>query len=125
MPTGYFLGEEAPVRKPVLTGAFVASAVALATLGTAPAIATSTVHRPIASTGPRQSTNWSGYGQGTLEKNNTMFHSIEGQWVVPTATAAPHRSRGHSSSWIGIGGGCVNADCSVTDNTLIQAGTEQ
>jgi hypothetical protein len=44
---------------------------------------------------------------------------------VPTATAAPNRSRGHSSSWIGIGGGCVNADCSVTDSTLIQAGTEQ
>src|SRR5919204_2776605 len=31
----------------------------------------------------------------------------------------------YSSDWIGIGGGCVDAGCLVTDNTLIQTGTEQ
>jgi hypothetical protein len=31
----------------------------------------------------------------------------------------------YSSSWVGIGGGCVTAGCTVTDTTLIQAGTEQ
>src|SRR5207248_11421448 len=38
--------------------------------------------------------------------------------------ATPHRSgeAEYSSSWIGIGGGCVDAACSITDDTLIQAG---
>jgi len=31
----------------------------------------------------------------------------------------------YSSSWIGVGGGCVDAGCTVTDSTLIQTGTEQ
>ena len=30
-----------------------------------------------------------------------------------------------SSDWIGIGGGCIDAGCTVGDNTLIQTGTEQ
>ena len=29
-----------------------------------------------------------------------------------------------SSDWIGIGGGCVDAGCTVGDETLIQRGTE-
>jgi len=30
-----------------------------------------------------------------------------------------------SSDWIGIGGGCVDSGCTVSDSTLIQTGTEQ
>jgi len=30
-----------------------------------------------------------------------------------------------SATWVGIGGGCVDAGCTVTDATLIQAGTSQ
>src|SRR5260370_11079791 len=31
----------------------------------------------------------------------------------------------YSASWVGIGGGCVDANCTVGDVTLIQAGTSQ
>src|SRR5437879_6878250 len=77
--------------------------------------------RPIAVVAAHQSFNWAGYVQGALEKNKT-FHSITATWIVPTAT--PHRpgEAEYSSSWIGIGGGCVDAACSITDATLIQAG---
>jgi hypothetical protein len=44
---------------------------------------------------------------------------------VPTATQHTAGKAESSSDWIGIGGGCVDAGCAVTDNTLIQAGTEQ
>jgi hypothetical protein len=77
--------------------------------------------RPIAVVAAHQSFNWAGYVQGALEKNKT-FHSVAATWIVPTAT--PHRPGEveYSSSWIGIGGGCVDAACSITDATLIQAG---
>ena len=74
----------------------------------------------------RTSTNWFGYVQGTLEKpGRPRFTSIDGTWTVPTAT--PHKANESeaSSTWIGIGGGCVNKSCAITDETLIQAGTEQ
>jgi Peptidase A4 family len=89
------------------------------------------VHRgaPIAVLGANHSTNWFGYNQGTLERGGTMFHAITGSWTVPAASehrmpngSAPDE---YSSTWIGIGGGCVDAKCSVGDNTLIQTGTEQ
>src|SRR4051794_23360110 len=76
--------------------------------------------------GPQQSNNWSGYNQGAAEKNMSGgFHSIAGDWLVPTAT--PHKAgeSEFSSTWIGIGGGCVDSDCSQQDKTLIQTGTEQ
>jgi Peptidase A4 family len=77
--------------------------------------------RPIVVVAANQSFNWAGYVQGALEKNET-FHSIGATWTVPTAT--PHRpgEAEYSSSWIGIGGGCVDAACTITDDTLIQAG---
>ena len=80
-----------------------------------------TTARPIVVVAANQSFNWSGYVQGSLEKGKT-FHSIAATWLVPTAT--PHRSgeAEYSSSWIGIGGGCMNAECTLTDATLIQAG---
>lgn len=71
-----------------------------------------------------QSNNWSGYNQGLLE-TSTPFQSISGTWVVPTATAHKKGEDEFSSSWVGIGGGCLETSCLATDNTLIQAGTEQ
>jgi hypothetical protein len=82
-------------------------------------------HPPIATVNASQSSNWSGYNQGFLEKNDTLFHSVSGTWTVPTATAHTNGEAEYSSNWVGIGGGCVDAGCTVTDPTLIQAGTEQ
>src|SRR5436305_634740 len=72
-----------------------------------------------------QSSNWFGFNQGTLEKNDTLFNSIAGDWTVPTPTQHSAKQAEYSSDWIGIGGGCVDAGCTVGDNTLIQTGTEQ
>src|SRR5438445_7632370 len=69
--------------------------------------------------------NWSGYNQGTLEKGGTQFHRVSGTWVVPTATQNVGGEAEYSASWVGIGGGCVDANCTVGDATLIQAGTSQ
>jgi hypothetical protein len=79
------------------------------------------IARPIAVVAANQSFNWAGYVQGALEKNTT-FHSISATWIVPTATPRRPDEAEFSSTWIGIGGGCVNADCSIGDATLIQAG---
>jgi hypothetical protein len=72
-----------------------------------------------------QSSNWFGYSQGTLEQGSKLFNSISGDWTVPAATAHTAGTAEASSDWIGIGGGCVDAGCTVTDSTLIQTGTEQ
>ena len=72
-----------------------------------------------------QSSNWFGYNQGTLEQGSKLFHSITGDWTVPTATEHTAGQAEASSDWIGIGGGCVDSGCTVTDSTLIQTGTEQ
>jgi hypothetical protein len=72
-----------------------------------------------------QSTNWLGYVQGTLEQGGRLFSSIGGRWTVPTASEHTKGQDEYSSDWIGIGGGCVDAGCLLTDATLIQTGTEQ
>jgi hypothetical protein len=72
-----------------------------------------------------QSSNWFGYNQGTLEQNGKLFNSITGDWIVPTATQHTSGQDEASSDWIGIGGGCIDAACTVGDETLIQTGTEQ
>ncbi len=72
-----------------------------------------------------QSNNWFGYNQGTLEQGGKLFNSITGDWTVPTATQHTAGQDEASSDWIGIGGGCLDAACTVGDNTLIQTGTEQ
>jgi hypothetical protein len=72
-----------------------------------------------------KSTNWSGYNQGSQALGGKMFHSVAGDWTVPTPSAHKAGEAEYSSDWIGIGGGCVNASCSIGDNTLIQTGTEQ
>jgi hypothetical protein len=71
-----------------------------------------------------QSSNWSGYNEGILD-TETLTSSISAQWVVPTATQHTPGQAEDSATWIGIGGGCLQSSCTVTDNTLIQAGTEQ
>src|SRR3954469_9314113 len=72
-----------------------------------------------------QSTNWFGYVQGSLEQGGKTFTSITGDWTVPAATQHTPGQAEFSSDWIGIGGGCVDAACTVGDSTLIQTGTEQ
>lgn len=72
-----------------------------------------------------QSNNWFGYNQGTLEQGSKLFNSITGDWTVPTATQHTAGQDEASSDWIGSGGGCIDAGCTVGDNTLIQTGTEQ
>ena len=71
-----------------------------------------------------QSNNWFGYNQGTQERG-TKFHSIAGDWTVPSARQHTKGQSESSSTWIGIGGGCTDAKCTMSDNTLIQTGTEQ
>lgn len=72
-----------------------------------------------------QSSNWFGYNQGSLEQGGKLFTSITGDWTVPTVNTHTAGQDEDSSDWIGIGGGCVDAGCTVTDSTLIQTGTEQ
>jgi hypothetical protein len=72
-----------------------------------------------------ESSNWFGYNQGSLELGGKQFNAITGDWTVPAATQHTSGQDEYSSDWIGIGGGCVDAACTVTDNTLIQTGTEQ
>jgi hypothetical protein len=72
-----------------------------------------------------KSQNWFGYNQGALEPGKTLFHSIAGNWTVPRATQHAKHQAEYSSDWIGIGGGCENASCTIQDSTLIQTGTEQ
>jgi hypothetical protein len=85
------------------------------------ASAESQTARPIVVVGANQSFNWAGYVQGRIAKGTT-FHSVAADWIVPKVK---QRNRGvaeHSSSWIGIGGGCLDHACTLTDTTLIQAG---
>jgi hypothetical protein len=82
-------------------------------------------HRPLISVGANKSNNWSGYNQGTLEQGNKLFNEVAGDWTVPTATNHKAGEAEFSSTWVGIGGGCIDASCTTTDSTLIQAGTEQ
>ena len=72
-----------------------------------------------------QSNNWFGYNQGTQEQGGKQFHSIAGDWTVPSARQHTKGQSESSSTWIGIGGGCTDAKCTMGDNTLIQTGTEQ
>jgi hypothetical protein len=72
-----------------------------------------------------KSSNWYGYNQGILEKGGGLIYSVAGDWRVPRATQHTRGRAESSSTWIGIGGGCVDARCTIGDNTLIQTGTEQ
>lgn len=83
------------------------------------------VRGPLGALNAGQSSNWFGYNEGALEPGGGLFHSIAGNWIVPRARQHTRGSAEESSDWIGIGGGCVNTGCGVSDPTLIQTGTEQ
>lgn len=116
-------------RARVLAAAFACGALLMGLTATANAATThgALLHiaKPKGSAHAAQSNNWFGYNQGTLEQGGKQFHSITGDWVVPTATQHTAGQDEASSDWIGIGGGCLDAACTVGDNTLIQTGTEQ
>ena len=99
----------------------------VSTLAAGPPTPAAPVHHgaPIAVLKASQSTNWWGYNQGALESGKSTFHSITGDWTVPRASQHKKGEDEFSSTWAGIGGGCLDTSCTVTDNTLIQAGTEQ
>jgi hypothetical protein len=99
-------------------------ALALAAAGSAQASSPARGHF-VHAINTNESNNWYGYNQGTLEKGNKLFNSVSGDWTVPTATQHTKGQDEFSSTWIGIGGGCIDANCNATDSTLIQTGTEQ
>ncbi|MEA2682371.1 MAG: hypothetical protein QOK05_699 [Chloroflexota bacterium] len=82
------------------------------------------VARPAGAVAMTQSNNWSGYSQSAVAKGHT-FSAITGDWIVPRATPHQAGEQEFSASWVGIGGGCLTANCLVADATLIQAGTSQ
>jgi hypothetical protein len=109
----------------------IASVFALAAWLAPAAAATPSAHghvvhitKPGLHANANQSNNWFGYNQGTQERG-TKFHSIAGDWTVPSARQHTKGQSESSSTWIGIGGGCTDAKCTMADNTLIQTGTEQ
>jgi hypothetical protein len=106
----------------VVTAAVAVAATALSFAAAAPA--TGRAHGTIAVFKASQSSNWFGYNQGILEKG-TPFTSIAGDWTVPKASLHKSGQDEYSSTWVGIGGGCLDTGCTATDATLIQAGTEQ
>jgi len=73
----------------------------------------------------QESTNWSGYVLPTFQ-TGVKYTSAQGNWVVPGVTNEDHpQSAVYSSSWLGIGGSCSNTQCTSSDHSLIQLGTEQ
>ena len=115
------------VRIAAVFAAIATSAVVAPSAEAAPAAHGDVVHivKPGIAAQASHSNNWFGYNQGTLEQNGKLFHSITGDWTVPTATQHSPGKAEASSDWIGIGGGCLNANCTLGDATLIQTGTEQ
>ncbi len=129
MQTALVSGERAVLRR-VLKASLLAVLALAALASTASASTSLQAHGQLLKLSPlhantNQSNNWFGYDQGTLEQGSKLFNSISGQWTVPTATQHTAGQAEASSDWIGIGGGCVDAGCTVTDSTLIQTGTEQ
>jgi Peptidase A4 family len=111
----------------ISASALVCLAPALAQASARPDAHGNVVHivKPGVRANASQSSNWFGYNQGTLEQGGEQFHSVTGDWTVPRARQHTKGTAAASSTWIGIGGGCVDADCAVGDSTLIQVGTEQ
>lgn len=109
------------------TKTFAAALAAAACLGLPASAAAATSHGQLLQirANTNQSSNWFGYVQGTVALGGTLFDSIGGDWVVPSASEHVAGQPAFSSDWIGIGGGCVDAGCAVGDETLIQTGTEQ
>lgn len=73
-----------------------------------------------------RSSNWFGYNQGLPQKGGGLINSITARWTVPRARQHRRKQAEQSATWIGIGGGCIDAGCQITDPSgLIQTGTEQ
>jgi hypothetical protein len=53
-----------------------------------------------------------------------LFNHVAGTWTVPAASRHTAGEAEYSSTWVGIGGGCIDAGCLLVDQTLIQTGTE-
>jgi hypothetical protein len=113
------------LRLGAMLGCTVAAAIAFTSAPALAAPAPLHSHGDLLKLNANQSSNWFGYNQGSLEQGRKLFQEIAGDWTVPTATQHTKGQAESSSDWIGIGGGCVDANCLVTDNTLIQTGTEQ
>jgi len=83
---------------------------------------------PARAAGPSaaQSDNWFGYGQNVLATGN-FVRQVSATWHVPTVHQRVAGQAENSAVWTGVGGGCLGSNCSIgaTDETLIQAGTEQ
>jgi hypothetical protein len=132
LPRAHLRGVRGPAAALLVGGALAlaaAGAAAGAGAGTtaalrAPAHPEISLHAAGGAEHDSQSNNWSGYDEGFLSTDKT-FSSISADWVVPTATQHAAGQAEDSATWIGIGGGCVETSCTVTDETLIQAGTEQ
>jgi hypothetical protein len=73
---------------------------------------------------PEVSGNWSGY-QVLSAKTGHAARSASGTWVVPAVTSPSAGKPGFSSIWVGVGGSCLNAACTIPDHSLIQLGTSQ
>jgi Peptidase A4 family len=92
-----------------------------------------------------ETSNWSGYAVANFSTGE-LYSAAQASWMVPTVSYKPPPPVCHSvyirgatqqvcssasaeaeysSSWVGIGGFCENANCTTVDNTLIQIGTEQ
>src|SRR3954470_1652700 len=129
---GEEMGLGVTLRRVIGAASVLAAATALgASLasGASPAVAShgALLHlvKPGLGVNANKSSNWFGYNQGSQEQGGTKFHSIAGDWTVPTARQHTKGRSESSSTWIGIGGGCVDAKCNMGDSTLIQTGTEQ
>jgi peptidase A4-like protein len=109
-------------------GVPAASAAAGATAGGVGGSVIHVVHSAGAQVNTNQSSNWSGYNIGAdypQVTTGTTFTAVSGVWKVPKATQHTSGEAESSATWTGIGGGCIDDACTATDNTLIQAGTEQ
>jgi len=116
----------------VLTRVFAAAALLAAALVPAasaspfdPTGALRLVHPAHAQLNTNQSSNWFGYNAGALERGGQLFNSVTSDWTVPAASQHTPNQSESSATWIGIGGGCIDAGCTLQDATLIQTGTEQ
>jgi hypothetical protein len=78
---------------------------------------------PLVSFGARESGNWAGYNLGYLSSGLRRFTQISGTWTVQTPSKHRNGVNEYSVTWVGIGGGCIDQPCLLTDTTLIQAGT--
>lgn len=95
-------------------GALIPVATSLPNLAAMPVNAPRLGAKPPSHTGATtygwSSSNWSGYAT-----TGSSYHSISGQWTVPTVTHT--KGSTYSSAWIGIDG--------YNNSDLIQTGTEQ